>query len=166
MCEQNTYNEDDRLYLQMIQNVIDRMTSCSFQAKGWCVAIAAALFALDVTQNAKLSLLGIFPALIFWWLDSFYLLCERKYRFLYEMVRKREKDFEYYDLNAKDVTRKKVYEYLKSKNDEDAKKKSWKYTRWNVIKSETIWPTYFITILLCIILSYGNVILDFLKNVF
>ena len=35
--------EDERLYLQFLQNNIARMNSNSAQAKGWCIAIVAAL---------------------------------------------------------------------------------------------------------------------------
>ena len=38
--------EDERLYLQFLQNNIARMNTNSAQAKGWCIAIVAALLAI------------------------------------------------------------------------------------------------------------------------
>ena len=38
--------EDERLYLQFLQSNIARMNTNSAQAKGWCIAIVAALLAI------------------------------------------------------------------------------------------------------------------------
>lgn len=76
-------------HLEFIQNIITRMNSNSFQIKGWMITIVSALLALFASSE-KGKVLYIFvaiaPTLIFWFLDSFYLQQERKYRRLYDDV--------------------------------------------------------------------------------
>jgi hypothetical protein len=81
-------NEDPIKHLEFIQNVITRMASNSFLLKGWTVTLVAALFAL-AAQNAssKFVILALFPAIIFWVLDAYYLRQERLYRALYNYIR-------------------------------------------------------------------------------
>jgi len=74
-------------HLEFIQDVITRMNSNSFQMKGWMVAIVSALLAVYAsTQNDKFALVAIFPAVVFWFLDTYYLWQERKFRGLYNDV--------------------------------------------------------------------------------
>ena len=77
-------NEDQRLHLQLIQNVISRMASNSFALKGWSVAISAALMGL-AAKNADtvFAVLALYPALSFWGLDAYYLRQERLFRKLF-----------------------------------------------------------------------------------
>lgn len=74
-------------HLEFIQDVITRMNSNSFQIKGWMVAIVSALLAVFAsTQNKHFVLVAILPAVIFWFLDAYYLWQERKFRGLYNDV--------------------------------------------------------------------------------
>lgn len=78
-------------HLEMIQGVINRMASNSFKLKGWAVTLVAGVFALASKDTDKLYfLIAYIPILVFWGLDSYYLLQERLYRSLYENVRKKE----------------------------------------------------------------------------
>lgn len=74
-------------HLGFIQGVIARMGSNSFAAKGWCVAIIAALLAL-VSSNTTSGFIwfAMVTILVFWWLDAFFLRQERLYRKLYDAV--------------------------------------------------------------------------------
>lgn len=75
-------------HLELIQNIIDRMAGNSFALKGWSVSLVAAIFALANKDADKLYfLVAYIPIIIFWGLDSYYLLQERLYRSLYEKVR-------------------------------------------------------------------------------
>ena len=75
-------------HLEMIQGVINRMASNSFALKGWAVTLVAGIFALSGKDADKLYfLVAYIPIVIFWGLDSYYLLQERLYRSLYETVR-------------------------------------------------------------------------------
>src|SRR5450830_2201818 len=74
-------------HLGFIQGVINRMGSNSFMIKGWCIALVAAIFALSADKaNAAFAYLALFPLVIFWGLDTFFLRQEKMYRKLYEKV--------------------------------------------------------------------------------
>jgi hypothetical protein len=79
---------DDKIkHLEFIQGVITRMNNNSFQMKGWTVAIISAILAVYAsTKNHHFVLVAIFPALVFWFLDTYYLTQERKFRGLYNDV--------------------------------------------------------------------------------
>ena len=78
-------------HLQMIQGVINRMASNSFALKGWAVTLVAGIFALASRDSDKLYfLVSYIPCVVFWGLDSYYLLQERLYRALYNDVRNKE----------------------------------------------------------------------------
>lgn len=80
-------------HLQMIQGVINRMASNSFMLKGWAVTLVAGIFALASKDADRLYfIIAYIPVLVFWGLDSYYLLQERLYRALYEKVRQTEED--------------------------------------------------------------------------
>lgn len=80
-------NEDQRLHLQFIQNVITRMNADSFQVKTWTVSIIVALAALAVnSKNYMYILISVVPTILFGTLDSYYLQQERKFRGLYKDV--------------------------------------------------------------------------------
>ncbi len=74
-------------HLEFIQNVITRMNTNSFQIKGWSIVIASALLAIYASsKNSYFFLAPVFPTLIFWFLDAYYLNQERKFRGLYNDV--------------------------------------------------------------------------------
>ena len=74
-------------YLEMIQEVIKRMATNSFALKGWAVTLIAGIFALSSKEaNAIFFLDTYVPVILFWFLDSYYLQLERKYRVLYKKV--------------------------------------------------------------------------------
>jgi hypothetical protein len=72
-------------YLKMIQAVITRMSHYGFLLKGWGVTLIAAILALAAESGKPdLLLIGLFPTIVFWVLDAFFLHTERNYRALYE----------------------------------------------------------------------------------
>ena len=79
---ENMYNDDDRQYLQMMQENINRMSCNSSNCKAWLITIVAAMLAVgcNITDLHWWLLLTIAPILIFWYLDSFYLSLERGMR--------------------------------------------------------------------------------------
>lgn len=127
-------------HLEFIQNVITRMNTNSFQIKGWTVTIIAAVLAIYAsTKNYYFVLVGIFPTLLFWFLDSYYLTKERKFRGLYNDVAKVSK-------NPKKIKLFEIKPNLYTKR---------KYSFWNVFCSTTIWKLYFsIIIILCSLFAY------------
>jgi len=78
---------DKTKHLEFIQNIITRMNTNSFQIKGMSITIVAAFLAFYAsTSNVVFIFLGIIPTLLFWFLDSYYLQQERKFRGVYEDV--------------------------------------------------------------------------------
>lgn len=127
-------------HLEFIQNVIIRMNTNSFQIKGWTITIVSAILALySATKNNCFILLGIFPALIFWFLDAYYLTQERKFRGLYN-------DIAGVSEQPKDIKPFAMRPDLYTKG---------KYSYWNVFCSTTIWKLYLsIIIILSGLFSY------------
>ncbi|WP_418328806.1 hypothetical protein [Ruminococcus sp.] len=81
-------NNDNKIkHLEMIQAVINRMASNSFMLKGWAVTLVAGIMALSAKDTDKMYfLVAYIPIIIFWGLDSYYLLQERLYRSLYKKI--------------------------------------------------------------------------------
>lgn len=76
-------------YLQMIENIIDRMSNISANIKGFAVAVVAGITALSFSDvSFKVLAISFSSILIFLWLDIYYLGLERKYKYLYELKRK------------------------------------------------------------------------------
>jgi hypothetical protein len=87
--------EEKRQHLEFIQNVITRMNTNSFQIKGMAVTIVSALIAIYAsTGNTAFIFLGIAPTVLFWFLDSYYLQQERKFRGVYNNVARLKNDVE------------------------------------------------------------------------
>lgn len=114
-------------HLEMIQNIITRMNTNSFQIKGLAITIIAALLAVYASTN-KLDfiIIAIFPAILFWSLDTYYLTLERKFRGLYN-------DVAGVTENPKSI---KIFEMRRDLY------KGGKYSFWRVLFSCTIWPLY------------------------
>ena len=84
-------------HLEFVQAAINRMAGNLFLLKGWSITLIAALFALAAKDANKFYvLIAYFPLLIFWSLDAYFLSQERKFRSLYEYVRKlKESDIDF-----------------------------------------------------------------------
>ncbi len=81
MCENNTK------HLEFIQNTVTRMNGNSFQIKAWTITIVSALLAIYASsRNINFILVAMFPPVMFWFLDTYYLMQERKFRGLYNDV--------------------------------------------------------------------------------
>jgi hypothetical protein len=132
-------NDEKRQHLDFIQNIITRMNTNSFQIKGLAVTIVSALLAIYAsTTNVAYIFLAILPTLLFWFLDSYYLQQERKFRGVYNDV-----------ADLKDEIDVKLYEMPIHKY---TKKIDIQFSYWNVFFSTTIkWLYMSIIILLLII---------------
>jgi hypothetical protein len=87
MDKNKKMEEEKRQHLEFIQNVITRMNTNSFQIKGLAVSIVTALMAIYAsTPKIILIFIGIPPTVLFWFLDSYYLQQERKFRGVYNDV--------------------------------------------------------------------------------
>lgn len=76
-------------HLEFIQAAVNRMAGNLFLLKGWSITLIAALFALAAKDsNQFYILIAYFPLFIFWSLDGYFLSQERKFRALYDHIRK------------------------------------------------------------------------------
>ena len=134
--------EEKLKHLEFIQNVITRMNTNSFQIKEWTVAIVSALLAIFASsKNSCFIVIAIFPTLLFWFLDTFYLMQERKFRGLYN-------DVANITDNPKDIKPFEMRPDLYTKG---------KYSYLTVLFSQTIWPIYItIIIILFVVFLYLN----------
>lgn len=85
-------------HLEFIQGVVTRLASASFQMKGWSVVLVSALLVLGVRAGSfETGLVSLFPIVVFWGLDGYFLSRERLFRKLYDHVRQRgpEKDVDF-----------------------------------------------------------------------
>ncbi len=80
-------------HLEFLQNIITRMNTNSFQIKTFTVTMVSALLAVFAsTKNELFILIGVFAVLLFWFLDSYYLQQERKFRGIYNNISGLKKD--------------------------------------------------------------------------
>ena len=85
----SAFTPNKHKHLEFIQAAINRMAGNLFLLKGWTVTLIAALFALAAKDANQLYILvAYFPLFIFWLLDGYFLSQERKFRALYDHVRK------------------------------------------------------------------------------
>lgn len=88
-------------HMEMIQGIINRMAGNSFALKGWAVTLIAGIFALASKDADKMYfLIAYVPIIVFWGLDTYYLLQERLYRSLYNKVRNMKEEIDF-DMNTK-----------------------------------------------------------------
>jgi hypothetical protein len=134
MAGENQFNDNEMKHLEFIQNAITRMGTNSFQMKGWAITIFAAVLALFAATggvDALYLFIAIVPALLFWFLDAYYLQQERKFRGIYNDVARISGD------NKQDV---KLFAMPLNLY------KGGKYSYANVFWSKTIWPLYLVMI--------------------
>ena len=80
-------------YLQMIQEIIARMSNISLIIKGFFITIAVAVSSIIIEQtnfNFIVILLFLIPLLSLVFIDCYYLSLERKYRHFYKETSSRE----------------------------------------------------------------------------
>lgn len=132
--------EDKRQHLEFIQNIITRMNTNSFQLKGLSITLVSALMAIYASNHKLIFLLiGIPPTILFWFLDSYYLQQERKFRGVYNDV-----------TGLKNKIEVKLYEIPIQKYTKEIDKQ---YSYCNVLLSKTIVSLYLSIVIFLIIVS-------------
>src|SRR5688500_15241014 len=93
---------DDRVkHLEFIQAVISRLSSGSFFMKGWGLTVTGAIYGFAANSMSwHISMVGLLPALAFWFLDSYFLRQERLYRRLYEDARRFDGTVELFSMDT------------------------------------------------------------------
>ena len=78
----NISMDDVRQYLQMLQDIINRMASNSSNCKAWAITLFTAMAALmiGVEVMRQWMLVILFPIAVFYYLDAYYLGLENDFR--------------------------------------------------------------------------------------
>jgi len=102
--------ENKRKYLELIQTVINRMANDLFFLRGWMITLITGLFALSAGKgvDGRYIVIAFIPLFVFWILDGYFLSRERRFRDLYDDVRKLEDkdvDFSMETKKYKDIRR-------------------------------------------------------------
>lgn len=86
-----TFIEQKLKHMDLIQDVIKRMASNSFQLKAWAVTIVSAILAMAGNDKQwHLIPITLLPIALFWGLDAYFLRMERLYRDMYKAVTEKE----------------------------------------------------------------------------
>lgn len=99
--------------IDLVQDIIKRMTQNSFQIKAWLIGILSVLIAFqkdqiflnaggDKVTSLWLNVMLLLPIISFWYLDAYFLATEKKYREVYKWIVKHRHrtDVYLYDLNT------------------------------------------------------------------
>ena len=120
-------------HLEFIQSTITRMNQNSFQIKGWMITLVSALLALYASsERVVYILIAIVPAVVFWFLDAYYLQQERRFRGVYNDVAGLSPDDSRINVREFEMP---IQKY-----------QCGKYCYLNVLFSRTIFPLYGIVI--------------------
>ena len=142
--EKDSLSGDTITYLQMIQATIDRMATSSAIFKGFTATIVAGVSAISFGDTNKwILLLSFIPVLCFLILDIYYLRLERRFRFLFDQVRKGNKEIDF------ELCPPKVKEILKIDKNSNVR-------LGDCFKSPSILWFYIPMILICIIVIIMN----------
>lgn len=124
--------EDKIKYLEFLQTNIARMSQCSFQIKGLTVSVVSAFLAVYAATiehgkgNTAFIVIPIFPTVIIWFLDTYYLLQERKFRGIYN------------DVTCMGIKKKQIHKFEMPLNLYNGGK----YNYFRTLFSYTEWPLY------------------------
>ena len=81
------FSEDQRKHIEIIETTITRMSESSKQMKEWCIALITGFVgAYAAIKIIWLLIIPLVLILLFRRLDAFYLMQERRYRYLYNDV--------------------------------------------------------------------------------
>ena len=87
MADQSHLNHESRAvqkHLEIMQGVITRMAENSRSCKVWCVTLVAAVLVLVArTGEPRHALIALAPTALFYVLDGYYLMLERRFRASY-----------------------------------------------------------------------------------
>jgi hypothetical protein len=93
-------------HLELIQAAINRMAGNSFLIKGWCITLVSALLGLAAKDNdKKFIIVVVFPALMFWLLDAYFLRQERLFRQKYKEITKSTDEFTDFSMDISTMER-------------------------------------------------------------
>lgn len=136
------YMEEKIRYLEIIQNIINRMASNSFFLKGWTLTLITGFLVFSPERKTFLMIFIGLPVVAFWMLDSYYLQLERKFRELYNIARTSRESPDF-DLSFKQI---------------DDKKPNFKLIKCIFSKSEILYYFPIVSAVIIIVLIQNKVV--------
>src|ERR1700682_923628 len=103
-------------HLELLQTVVTRMAQNSFQLKGWGVVLVSALLALGGKEIERSIIYAAYvPLVLFAVLDAGYLVQEKNFRALYDLVRQGDPRVQSFDMQLPEgETRSHVFDAITS----------------------------------------------------
>lgn len=140
--DSHTEKEDVRQYLQMLQDIINRMAANSSNCKAWAITLFTAMAALFIGVDGMRQWSGIviIPIVLFYFLDAYYLGLENNFRDLESSFIKKLRSIE--DCSAY------VYDFNITHADGYKKNRNLK----KGLMSNATWPLYSVLTMVCIII--------------
>jgi len=127
-------------HLELIQGVVARLANEAGLVRGAAITVAAAFFGFAAKSLSwRIAAVGMLPVIVFWGLHVYYLRAERRYRCLYDRVRRVDPDVEPFSMDASG-------EAVAS--------------AWGVMWSRTVWPYYVLMIAVGIVLIVAGLVKD------
>lgn len=99
-----------------------------------------AVYAFAGNSNVKAVIVTLMPLVVFWFIDTYYLMLERKYRCLYDDVRKKAEDKIDFNMNYNNIK----IELKDIKN----------YGFFNILFSKSVLPFYLICIATTLVIYF------------
>lgn len=142
------FTETDRHYISLLQENINRMAANSANCKTWLLTLLSAITALQLAASDLRGILWIAPALIlmFYYLDSYYLGLERKFRALEKKFITNVKN------KAAEVLTPEIYSFnINSVTDKKA-------NTWSALGSSVTWTFYLVLLLIVLVICLWPII--------
>lgn len=140
------FNEDDRHYISLLQENVDRMAGNRSSAKIWLATLATAIAAIQFSVESDIIIwVAVVLVVVFYVMDCLYLSLERKYQQLMKM---------YVDLcKEEDEEGRKamLYNFDISEIKEGT-------TLWNTMRSSSTLPFYLVLFLAALAISIASLI--------
>lgn len=126
-------------HLNILQNIIQRMSSNSTYCKAWSITLISAILVIVADKDSpKYGLIALVPNLLFFILDSYYLSLEKHFRKEYIGFIKK--------LHNKEISKKNLFNLDNDKFEFSLFKKA--------ILSISIWPFYLTLLIMILTLQY------------
>lgn len=81
--------------------MISRLANEAALIRGWALTVSAAFFGFAARSLSwRIAAVGMLPVVVFWGLNAYYLRAERRYRSLYDRVRRHDAGVEPFSMDA------------------------------------------------------------------
>lgn len=78
---------DREIYIDIVVSTIGRVSGYSFTLKGWAITVFAALAGISAqAKDTHLMFYMILVSVLFWIVDSYYIMIERRFRHLFRQA--------------------------------------------------------------------------------